>query len=98
MILLRDALRQMEQLDERKEPVPFNLVFYTKDGERVELRQVVLSRKVKALPRHQRQVGSAAKPSHRQRARINVLIPQSEQIRSVHTRLIVEFNSQDVAW
>jgi hypothetical protein len=106
VILLRDALRMMDRLNHKGEPIPFSLSFVTanrrKDtgGKIKEIKGAILSKHNKALPQHVRTVdgfGGSKKPSHYENSTRNIQAPDSS-ITKVHIRLILTFNGQKIIW
>ncbi|MGV3588601.1 MAG: hypothetical protein ACO1OF_16465 [Adhaeribacter sp.] len=110
MILLKDALAQMEKKDERNWPVPFTIEFVTADRERntggevIRLEKVVLARDVKGLKKKTSAIldstepDRAANPNHWLNGTRNLYHTQSQQIRKCHIRLITKFNGQPVIY
>lgn len=106
MLRLKDALKLMDRLDHRGQPIPFSVEFITanrtKDsgGEVYSLTGCILSKHNKQLPLHMRRVdgfGGSKKPASYENATRNIQSPDGA-IRKVHIRLIKKFNDQTIIW
>lgn len=100
-IALKDALREMDRIDEKGNPVPFSIEFCTCDenrktgGELIFLEGVVLARNVKKIPRYVRKESTPGKKANEwQSATRNILIPSSGEIRKCSIHLITMFNGK----
>lgn len=92
MIMLKDALREMEKSE------GFDISFYTADGKKIELTNVILSKK---MPEEEKQVrptvtGHSKAANHFENSTRNFLIKKNNQIRKAHIRLLTHFNSQPI--
>lgn len=106
MIRLNDALKLMDHLDHRGNPIPFDLLVLTADrkrdsgGDWKELKGCILAKHNKKLPLHTRRVdgfGGSRKPNHYQNATRNIQSPDGS-ITKVHIRLIKKYNGQTILW
>ncbi len=109
-IRLSEVLDQMEQLDEFGMPVKFQIKFVTADrkrgtgGEIIEIkdgRKCVGKRKGKVVFDMRKTVSAAPRipkdPHHWVNSTRNILLPNG-LIRTVHIRLIIEFNGKKVCF
>lgn len=102
MLRLIDALTLMDNVDRNGNPVPFQIKFYTKDGELITIDhgvkcigkgkdgQVILAKGIE--PKEKKN------PNHFKNATRNIYIPVSGQIRKCKIRLITEFNHTKVVY
>ena len=101
MIKLIDALTLMDDFDRNGNPVPFQIKFFTMEGELIEIPQGV-----KCIGKKNDQVvfdkqGSSTKvkknPNHIKNSTRNILLPNG-QIRKCKIRLITQFNNKKVVY
>jgi hypothetical protein len=96
----------MDRLDHKGKPYPFDVTFYTSDesqgkgGQRISIKGAILTKHVKNLPMHIRNVDgfrTSKKPRHFENATRNISDPEGK-ITKVHIRLITHFNGHKVIW
>ncbi|AWW31835.1 hypothetical protein DN752_17800 [Echinicola strongylocentroti] len=106
IIRLKDALKLMDRLDHKGNPIPFTIQFYTADrrrnegGMKKEIKGGILSKHNKSLPLYKRNVdgfGSSKSPRHHYNATRNIQAPEGS-ITKVHIRLIKQFNGMEIVW
>ena len=107
-IRLAEALKIMEATDHRKKPVPFDISFFTADlkrqtaGEFIELKQVVLSKLVREMPKSMRNsptsIGSAKLQNHWKNSTRNIYVAEQNRIIKLHIRLIYSINDMLVTY
>lgn len=106
MIRLNDALKLMDRLDQKGQPIPFSITILTanrsldKGGKWLELKGCILAKHNNNLPQHARRVdggGGSRKPNHYENATRNIQSPDGS-ITKVHIRLIKTFNGQTIIW
>lgn len=111
MILLKDALKLMDAVDETGKPVPFSVLFCTysatrKDGGKL----IYLESATKASARAEKKKGSQApkgviserlsgkNPHHSENKTRNFRVTANGEIRKARIRLIIEVNGQKVIY
>jgi len=106
VISLSDALKLMDRLDHKSNPIPYKISFVTADrtrntgGKWITIDGAILSKHNKLLPLHVRRVegfGGSKKPASYENAQRNIQAPDGS-ITSVHIRLIKRFNDYEVRW
>lgn len=112
-ILLSRALQQMQYVNTKGHPVPFDITFVTcnrsenRGGEIVTLKGVTLTKKQKFLPPEVRNDDQPKPQTHRSadgkshdffRRRRKLYNPLTQQVLTVYPRLILEFNGQKIRW
>jgi hypothetical protein len=106
VILLPDALKLMDRLDHRGQPIPFNISFVTADrtrgtgGKWINVKGAILSKHNKNLPHHIRRTdgfSGSKKPASYENAQRNIQTPDGT-ITTVHIRLIKRFNDYEIIW
>lgn len=110
MILFSKMMESIRQLDERDQPVPFDIQFITYDkkrktgGDIMEIKGAVMSgvhkpsAREKHLQRMQVVKGMVKDPHHYEHDTINVKVKGSDQTRKIHVRLITAFNDTRVIY
>lgn len=104
---LQQALKEMEQLDERARPRPFSVEYVTCDlnrdtgGEIVYLNNVILTKHVdlwqgKRRTQRQRRAAKGKKSSLEENGTRNFYHTISGQIRQAHIRLITKYNNYEI--
>ena len=105
-VLLKDALKMMDRLDHKGNPIPFTLEFVTADRKRdsggrwITAAGAILSKHNRNLPQHVRRVdgfGGSKKPASHENQQRNIQTPDG-MITTVHIRLIMSFNGHPVTW
>jgi len=99
LIALSDVLQQMNKVDPKGMPIPFDLEvctynrFQKKGGERLSLKQVIIHKQkhVKKPVKDKTKI-----PNHYENSTRNVMIVSSGEIRKIHIRLIERFNGKAV--
>jgi hypothetical protein len=107
-IHLRKVLEQMEMVNSKREPQPFDIEFYTcslvnrTGGELKRIRKAVLSKMVQGLPRIGRGKPGAKRMNEFANMHRNLFDVQAEiggrMMVKVHIRLIHKFNGDLVEW
>lgn len=101
MIKLIDALNQMEATDRNGNMIPFQVGFYTKSGELIEIPRAVKcvgERGGQPVFSKHSEKSHKKSPDHFKNATRNIFIPESNQVRKLKIRLMVQFNGQDVCY
>jgi hypothetical protein len=104
MILLREAIQQMNRADEHHNPVPFALTFCTADrsrrtgGEVISLPKAVLMKRMKKTTAASGSGTAKKKSNDFENATRNVLCLDTQRPYRVHLRLIESFNNTPVLW
>lgn len=103
-IRLSDALAVMEAHDHYKKPIPFSISVFSADekrqeaGEFIEYHNCILSKFVKALPRHLKDsktsLGTAKLPMHWKNSTRNIFLLDTQEIKKIHIRLIYSINDK----
>lgn len=101
MIKLIDALNLMDDFDRNGNPVPFQIKFFTMEGE-----PIIIEQGVKCIGKKNGQVvfdkpnttkKAKKNPDHFKNATRNIQLPNG-QIRKCKIRLITEFNHKKVVY
>lgn len=102
MLQLNDVLKQMEERDHRRRPVPFHVEFVTADGDLVSMENVVLAKsrtpEQTTAPAPRKHPGPARPANEWGNATRNIYQLDSQQIRKLHIRAITQFNHQDTIY
>ena len=107
MIRLGEVLKQMDYLDEKNQPVKFQMKFVTANrdkntgGEIIEIKDACkcIGKKAGKVIFDKRPAPdiNSKNPNHWVNSTRNVLLPNG-LIRKIHIRLIIEFNGQKVCF
>lgn len=105
-ILLKDALREIDRVDESKNPIPFACRFVTADRKRNTGGEIItVVNAVKCVGKKDGEIvflgretaAPRRNPNHYENATRNIAL-QNGAIRKMHIRLIIEFNGQKVIY
>ena len=107
-IPLKEALQQMEMLDDNREPQPFSISYWSCDstrrtgGQLKSIDKAVLTRHVKGMPRHAKGSSKTKRVNEYKNQQRNILDTERPAGRNmyvkVHIRLIDTFNGMKVEW
>ena len=108
-IFLKDALKKMEERDEKGLLIPFSIRLYkanrkTKQaGKLLYLENCVLSKLARYTPLKYRYralalKGSSKRQNHLENSTRNVLLLNSQELVKIHIRLLTHFNGMAIIW
>lgn len=112
-MLLSDALTQMDRITPQGYPIPFSITFITCNrkkntgGEQITLTDVTLAKHQTFIPLEMREKdpNPTSNPTTHDgrsheflRRRRKLYNPKTDEILSVHPRLIIAFNGQKICW
>lgn len=112
-MLLSDALAQMDRITPQGFPIPFSITFITcsrsknTGGDEITLSDVTLAKHQIFIPLEMRErdhnqpksIAASDNKSHEfLRNRRKLYNPKTEEILSVHPRLILSFNGHKIRW
>jgi hypothetical protein len=103
IISYKEIIEEMDRTDTEGKPVRFSIKFVTADRIRktggeiitVDKAEKCVGKKAEKVI-HATPINTNREPNHKDNQTRNIYIPDSGQVRKVHTRLIIEFNGLKV--